>query len=63
MLGLGHFYFALTEVDDAEGGRRKGQSIDSVVNAIRQHRGDNLQIEYSRAFDSMPSQQVNPPSS
>jgi hypothetical protein len=29
------------------------------LNAVRQHRGDNLQIEYSRAFDSMPSQQVN----
>ena len=50
------------EGDDAEAGRRKGQSIDSVVNAVRQHRGENLQIEYSRAFESMPSQQVNPPS-
>ena len=49
------------EGNDAVGLRRKGQSIDSIVNAVRQHPGDDLQIEYSRAFNGMPSQQVNPP--
>jgi hypothetical protein len=38
------------------------EGVDAL-NAVRQHRGDNLQIEYPRAFDSMPSQQVNPPGS
>jgi len=33
-----------------------------ALNAVRRDRGDNLQIEYSRAFDTMPSQQLNPPS-